>query len=281
MPSRGDVQELEIASAETVPEPAAGEEADAQPQSTESIEEEVLHSEAPSSPPVALPAASSVATDVSPSESKPAQAVTSHKRNPTKPVVPIIPIKPIGPNNTTTSPRSGVSENQSQDAKTSPKSEIAIPSAPQAQAIAAENMSENSSDVSAPAEKAAPKSWAELLRSKAAATASGAGAPPAVGSVVTTGVVVPKANSLADAVRLYDVKNESKIAFLKPRGLVNTGNMCYMNSVSIQTLFHGFPDKFKILQTLVFCVPFYEFLDQVSKRVAHSFKSESPLVEAM
>ena len=24
----------------------------------------------------------------------------------------------------------------------------------------------------------------------------------------------------------------SKIAFLKPRGLVNTGNMCYMNSVS-------------------------------------------------
>lgn len=37
----------------------------------------------------------------------------------------------------------------------------------------------------------------------------------------------------------------------------------------------------QILQTLVFCVPFYDFLDQVSKRAAHSFKSNIPLVEAM
>ncbi len=31
----------------------------------------------------------------------------------------------------------------------------------------------------------------------------------------------------------------------------------------------------------MFCVPFYDFLDQVSKRAGHSFKSETPLVDAM
>ena len=29
------------------------------------------------------------------------------------------------------------------------------------------------------------------------------------------------------------VEPPSKVAFLQPRGLVNTGNMCYMNSVSL------------------------------------------------
>lgn len=42
--------------------------------------------------------------------------------------------------------------------------------------------------------------------------------------------------------------------------------MCYMNSV---------------LQVLIFCTPFFDFLDQVSKRAAYSFKSETPLIDAM
>lgn len=32
---------------------------------------------------------------------------------------------------------------------------------------------------------------------------------------------------------------------------------------------------------LVSCVPFYDFLDQVGKKAAHSFKSETPLVDAL
>ncbi len=30
-----------------------------------------------------------------------------------------------------------------------------------------------------------------------------------------------------------------------------------------------------------FCAPFYDFLDQTAKRAVHSFKSETPLVDAM
>ena len=37
----------------------------------------------------------------------------------------------------------------------------------------------------------------------------------------------------------------------------------------------------QILQVLVFCVPFYTFLDQVGKRAAHSFKNDTPLMDAM
>ena len=37
----------------------------------------------------------------------------------------------------------------------------------------------------------------------------------------------------------------------------------------------------QILQVLVFCVPFYNFLDQVRQRTSHSLKSDTPLVDAM
>lgn len=37
----------------------------------------------------------------------------------------------------------------------------------------------------------------------------------------------------------------------------------------------------QILQVLVFCVPFYNFLDQVRQRTVHSMKSDTPLVDAM
>jgi ubiquitin carboxyl-terminal hydrolase 10 len=80
---------------------------------------------------------------------------------------------------------------------------------------------------------------------------------------------VQKSESLADVLNSLgeDVTQYSdKIAFLEPRGLVNTGNMCYMNSV---------------LQILVSCVPFHQFLDHVGRRAAHSFHGDMPLIDAM
>lgn len=37
----------------------------------------------------------------------------------------------------------------------------------------------------------------------------------------------------------------------------------------------------QILQVLVFCTPFYTFMDQVRQRTVHSMKSDTPLVDAM
>ncbi|KAK3674418.1 hypothetical protein LTR78_005887 [Recurvomyces mirabilis] len=113
-----------------------------------------------------------------------------------------------------------------------------------------------------PPPKAAPKSWADLVRTKGA---NGAAAQ-ANGAVITNGSTVPKSATLSDALRQYSVEHGVTLSFLEPRGLVNTGNMCYMNS---------------ILQILVFCAPFYDFLDQVRQRTVHSLKSDTPLVDAM
>ncbi|KFY63218.1 hypothetical protein V496_04067 [Pseudogymnoascus sp. VKM F-4515 (FW-2607)] len=110
-----------------------------------------------------------------------------------------------------------------------------------------------------------PKSWANLF--KGATQASRLDTGVAGSSTTTTGFAKSNNESLADALVSFNANIHSgKISFLEPRGLVNTGNMCYMNSV---------------LQVLVFCVPFYEFLDQVGKRAAHSFKSDTPLIDAM
>ncbi|KAK9782827.1 putative USP domain-containing protein [Seiridium cardinale] len=127
--------------------------------------------------------------------------------------------------------------------------------------------------------KTAPKSWASLLAGNAASapsaaarnTAAANGAGTANGAAVgdtaaVAGFAKSNVSSQAEALHDFAVNNGSKVAFLEPRGLINTGNMCYMNSV---------------LQVLIFCMPFYDFLDQVSKKAAHSFNSETPLIDAI
>ena len=79
-----------------------------------------------------------------------------------------------------------------------------------------------------PPPKAAPKSWADLVRTK---TAPGSAVGQANGTATTNGAPLPKTASLADALRQYNVQRDASLSFLEPRGLVNTGNMCYMNAV--------------------------------------------------
>ncbi|KAF2805186.1 cysteine proteinase [Mytilinidion resinicola] len=181
-------------------------------------------------------------------------APSSHTRSATKTAVPLIPIKPavpkVAPSVTSTTQKSVTPEKTDKPASEAQRSEKSAGS-------------EQTPTASPPASKPAPKSWAELLRSKPApATAQSL--------AVQNGVVTPngsaKSNSLGDVLTSFSVDAKRKLAFLQPRGLVNTGNMCYMNS---------------ILQVLVFCIPFYDFLDQVHKRAVHNFKSETPLVDAI
>ncbi|KAF2867814.1 ubiquitin carboxyl-terminal hydrolase-like protein 10 [Massariosphaeria phaeospora] len=191
--------------------------------------------------------------------SQPARAATptrSHKRTATIPAVPLLPIRPAKPASITSTTQKSVKLADKEEPK---KVEDAPALAPEV------NGSAEDTAKASPPPKAAPKSWAELLRSKAAPASTQA--PVVVnGASPTNGTAASKSNTLADALGSFSVDSDKKVSFLEPRGLVNSGNLCYMNS---------------ILQVLVFCVPFYDFLDQVAKRAVHSFKSETPLVDAM
>lgn len=117
----------------------------------------------------------------------------------------------------------------------------------------------------APVKQVPPTSWANLFASKnlsAGIRINGDDTDSLAGS----NFAKSGASSVAEAIQAFRVQTAHEVPFLEPRGLVNTGNMCYMNS---------------ILQVLMFCVPFYDFLNQVGKRAAHSFKSDTPLLDAM
>ncbi|KAL8771784.1 MAG: hypothetical protein Q9194_004798 [Teloschistes cf. exilis] len=132
-----------------------------------------------------------------------------------------------------------------------------------ATAISQENGLNDSEHVATPipsSVKTAPKSWADLVRTKPMSAVSGAKASDDTPQQVN-GFQQPKPGSLLEVLRCYDTESESsRVTFLEPRGLVNTGNMCYMNSV---------------LQILISCAPFYELLEKLGKGAAHSFRTES------
>lgn len=91
-----------------------------------------------------------------------------------------------------------------------------------------ELVAEDSAIVQPEAVKAPPKSWADLVRTKNAAANKAARSS---GAIPMNGEILPKSASLADALQQYSVQTDLTLSFVEPRGLVNTGNMCYMNSV--------------------------------------------------
>ncbi|KAI9684705.1 MAG: hypothetical protein M1829_000080 [Trizodia sp. TS-e1964] len=196
------------------------------------------------------------------------------------PIRPIIPILPAIPNLPTTPKhvtRDSLGGETPKPLET--RSSTFSPSAPDEDAKSPINSTEQDSATaslekntnSTPAHSSLPpKSWADLVRSKNSKVVPNASLVPTNGNTLAGDFGAPKTTSIADALNSFSIeKNDadgSKISFLEPRGLVNTGNMCYMNSV---------------LQILVFCVPFYDFLNRIGKRAAHSFKSDTPLIGAM
>ncbi|KAK3996698.1 hypothetical protein QBC44DRAFT_137151 [Cladorrhinum sp. PSN332] len=233
-----------------------------------------------------------------PSSVQPSQHSSIAATTPTKPVKPAVPVIPVIP------------KAAPQDVKPGPgvektPAESKPPAATQAETKAADAgqgiitqipgaTESTSTDAAQPAPAvqhapgpSKPKLWAGLFSKPSTSVAPTATAAPqthidangtvaedsaaaAAAAAATTGTVggFPKtiAATLAEALHSYHPGPIEKLPFLEPRGLVNTGNMCYMNSV---------------LQVLIYCLPFYDFLDQVGKKAAHSFKSDTPLIDAM
>ncbi|GBB91435.1 hypothetical protein RclHR1_18730001 [Rhizophagus clarus] len=74
----------------------------------------------------------------------------------------------------------------------------------------------------------------------------------------------PKIGGLAGLLKDFDPSFQNEK--MRPRGLINNGNMCFMNA---------------ILQTLSHCPPFCNLLTRIYKDVAHSFNSKTPLVDSL
>ena len=98
----------------------------------------------------------------------------------------------------------------------------------------AANLSESGvNDIAGEQRPPPPKSWAELVKRQASQKA-GNSASLTSNEPNTNGAGNPKTGSLGEVLQSFSVPSDSKLSFLEPRGLVNTGNMCYMNSVSYQ-----------------------------------------------
>ncbi|KAH6604605.1 ubiquitin thiolesterase [Trichoderma cornu-damae] len=200
-----------------------------------------------------------------------------------RPAAPAIPVIPALPKH---GPKPSASDKPANEDQENTSGDAARPDDGQdaAAAASAELHPNGANDPPSPVVRAPPTSWANLFAKPSARAsinglglngpaaggdaANGHSADAATGLGAFPGSAFSKSNasSLAEAIRSYRVEGNGKTDFLEPRGLINTGNMCYMNSV---------------LQVLMFCVPFYDLLDQVGKKAAHSFKSETPLIDAL
>lgn len=161
------------------------------------------------------------------------QAVAESATRPAAPAVPVVPVLPKqGPK-----PSTSDSPVTTEDAAKSDDQEAVA-------AASAEPHANGTNDPPSPVARAAPTSWANLFaKTSARASVNGSGlngsdaanGDSAAGANNFPGSAFSKSNasSLAEAIQSYRVENNDKIDFLEPRGLINTGNMCYMNSVSL------------------------------------------------
>lgn len=196
------------------------------------VERTVQEQSAPQTP--SLSAAPSVADSTQPTTPSSAVASTtgrpqSHSKG-SKPTVPVVPVLPVVPS--PVAHRQPLKDDASRvpgTPKSATASEISVNETEK------EDATEETAKAPSPP-RAPPKSWADLVRAKGASRVSG---PAGAHSVESNGLVMRKSESLADVLTSLgeDVSQYSdKIAFLEPKGLINTGNMCYMNSVSWQVI---------------------------------------------
>lgn len=249
------------------------------PEPAQDLASDGATSTAPTTPSSAqLPLVSSAST------SGPSTAVKSAAPRAAVPALPVVPALPKATVKSNKPASLATEPSNKADAKANvPPEASAVAAAPSTEATANDSEAKEAGTqqpVPAPAPapvKQKPTSWAALLQARNTAVSSPQGAAQADSNGTAAGgadaspngpsnFARPTKSSLGEALQAYRVGKPEKISFLEPRGLINNGNMCYMNSV---------------LQVLLFCIPFYDFLDQVGDKAAFSFKGDTPLIHAM
>ena len=170
-----------------------------------------------------------------PSSAAPPASAKTPTQSKSKVAVPILPAVPVLPTSPTISKRAHRDSVVSIASKLSEAQESAVDGQPRTASVASIHPPENSSTGAEPtiqivSPPAAPKTWADIFRgAKPAAKATNT-----AHALQSNGLTAPGSESLSDVLQNISSNVDqpaSRIAFLKPRGLVNNSNTCYMNSV--------------------------------------------------
>ncbi|RYP56683.1 hypothetical protein DL769_009887 [Monosporascus sp. CRB-8-3] len=170
------------------------------------------------------------------------------------PAVPVLPAVPKASTKETKTPASQKTLPDQQQTSQRPTSDNSAGDAPPAEKPQPEAKAE-----AGPAPvKARPKLWAGLFAN-----------PTPTGASAATGTGTGTGSAAAGFVDGDTLGGAS--------GAVVGAGFAKANASSLAEAIRGY----RVLQVLIFCIPFYDFLDQVSKKAAYSFKSETPLIDAM
>lgn len=174
-----------------------------------------------------------------PSSSSRAASSSTHTRTATKPVVPVVPVTPKVPippkAQSTASQNAMAKEGTPEKVPEPPGTHTSSSDTTQSSHTLVASLNDEAGDpenetqiaVSSPPK---PKTWADLVRTKPSGTTAASNGLTSTPNTDHSGST--KSGSLVEALRTFSVNSALRISFLEPRGLVNTGNMCYMNSVS-------------------------------------------------
>jgi ubiquitin carboxyl-terminal hydrolase 10 len=177
--------------------------------------------EAPSTTPT-TPASISIQQQVSPTRGDTTPVVTKSTHRPAVPIIPAVP-KSVS-RETRAAPEKSVEATIADDVEDTEQKTV------ESEHVAEEKSEEVTPPTPAPKAWSQPKAWGGVFKTGSAVPT----APTDTSRAAVTSFGKTNAESLSEAVKTFSAEaNDAKVAFLEPRGLVNTGNMCYMNSVSI------------------------------------------------